>query len=488
MSHRPVVVPVVLCGGEGKRLWPLSRKSLPKQFLYLMDEERSLLQQTAMRLENVKKSEKLKNFHFEDPIFVCNQLHAFVVTQQLLELQGSKEGGATVLVEPSRRDSAPGIAAAALVAQEKYPDSILLILPSDAFIKEDEAWEKAIFRACAAANAGYLTVFGITPTHPETGYGYIEVGKAIKDFSNTHCLSHFVEKPSFETAKKYLESGKYLWNSGMFISKASVLLEDFKKFQPEILEAVQKAVKKRRFSSEFEILDKEAFESSPSISIDFAIAEHTKQGAVVEADFTWSDIGSWHSLWENSEQDQWGSVKKGHAFLSETKNCYVRSQGPLIITHDVENLAIVATNDAVLVSSLKRSQEIKDCVASIEKAGQKEACESLTTRRPWGKYTILMHADGYMVKEISVLPGQRLSLQKHFHRSEHWVVVSGTAIATCGDEVKELHENEGIYIPRETVHRLENRGTENLILIETQYGAPLLETDIVRLEDDYRRA
>ncbi|QCE33063.1 mannose-1-phosphate guanylyltransferase/mannose-6-phosphate isomerase [Acetobacteraceae bacterium] len=484
MSDFPALVPVILCGGEGKRLWPLSRKSLPKQFLPLMDKEKSLLQQTAERLKRAQNSPKLEGFHFEAPIFVCNQRHAFVVNQQLSELEDHQ---AFIVVEPARRDSAPGIAAASFVAQEKYGDSILLILPSDAFIQEDEAWEKALAAACQAASENYFTVFGIKPTHPETGYGYIEVGAPIDGLSKTHHLSHFVEKPDLEKAKSYLKSGKFLWNSGMFISKTSLMLKEFQLYQPEIFAAVQKSVQKRIISSEFEVLDKEAFKSSPSLSIDFAIAEHTKCGAVVEASFAWSDIGSWHSLWENSEQDQSGNAKSERVFLNETKNTYVRSEGPLIIAHEVENLAIIATQDAVLVSSLEKSQEIKHCVAQIEKAGLPEACENLTTRRPWGKYTILIQSKGYMVKEIEVLPGHRLSLQKHFHRSEHWVVVSGTAIVTCGEEVKELKENEDIYIPKEAVHRLENRGTGLLKIIETQCGDPLEESDIVRLEDDYRR-
>ncbi|MBU6426431.1 MAG: mannose-1-phosphate guanylyltransferase/mannose-6-phosphate isomerase [Rhodospirillales bacterium] len=468
------LVPVILCGGSGTRLWPVSRKSFPKQFWPLISET-SLLAETALRAAGPG---------FAAPIIVANQDHRFVVAEQLRDagIQSPR-----VLLEPVGRNSAPAIAAAALLAAETDPQAVLWIMAADAAVQDVPALHAALASATAAARAGYFVTFGMQPTAPETGYGYIAQGTALEGLSGVHKLERFIEKPDAARAAAMLEEGGHLWNSGMFVFRADVLIEEMRALAPDVLEAAEKAIAGRKTDLDFIRLDEAAFAAAPDISIDYAIAEKTKKAAVVPASLGWSDVGSWSALADIAPRDSAGNFALGDVVLEGSVNCYARSDGMLTALLGVEDLVVVTTQDAVLVAHKREAQNVKKIVDKLKVLKRPEAESHNRTYRPWGFYESLIQGDRFQVKRIVVWPGRQLSLQKHFHRAEHWVVVAGSALVTRDEEHILLRENESVYLPLGCVHRLDNPGKIPLTLIEVQSGAYLGEDDIVRLEDNYGR-
>lgn len=473
--NAPSVIPVILSGGSGSRLWPVSRKSFPKQFWPLLSDY-TLLQDTALRGLKVGVG---------SPIVVCNEAHRFIIAEQLRDI-GIKD--ARIVLEPSARNSAPAITAAALLVAEQDPDAILWIMAADAAIEGQKALQEALASAVHAASEGYIATFGIRPTKAETGYGYIERGTELASIPDVYHVSRFLEKPDAVQAAEFVSDERFSWNSGMFVAQASVLLREIETFEPDVFRCVKEAVKGRVSDCDFERLASDAFSDSPDISIDYAVAERTKVAAVVPSTFSWSDIGSWDALWEITPKDTEGNATFGDVFLDGAKNCYVRSDGIVATVTGVEDLIVVVTEDAVMVSHRDCAQDVKKMVARLTAAGRPEAINHNRMYRPWGFYESLIQGDRFQVKRIHVDPGHKLSLQKHFHRAEHWVVVAGTAIVTRDAEEIMVRENESVYLPLGAVHRLENPGKIPLTLIEVQSGPYLGEDDIVRLEDIYARS
>ena len=474
VSAPGAVVPVLLSGGSGTRLWPVSRESFPKQFWPLVS-DRSLIEETTRRALGEG---------FAPPIVVCNQAHRFVVAEQL-RLAGA--AAPRILLEPVGRNSAPAIAAAALLVAEQDPDAVLWMMAADAAIRDVPALHRALAAAVAAARAGHVVTFGMRPTAAETGYGYIEVGEPLAGLPGVHDLARFVEKPEAATAAKLAASGRHLWNSGMFVFTARTLLAELERHAPDVLTALRPAVSLRTEDLDFIRLDPEAFARVPNISLDYAVAERTDRAAVVPADLGWSDVGSWDALWELGGKDAAGNVAVGDVLLEQASNCYVRSDGKLTAVLGLQDAVVVVTEDAVLAMHRDRAQDVKRVVDRLRAAGRREAVTHNRLYRPWGFYEILIKGERFQVKRIVVSPGQRLSLQQHFHRAEHWVVVSGTALVTYDATTKLLRENESVYLPLGCVHRLENPGRIPLALIEVQSGSYLGEDDIVRFEDAYGR-
>jgi mannose-1-phosphate guanylyltransferase/mannose-1-phosphate guanylyltransferase/mannose-6-phosphate isomerase len=469
-----LIVPVILSGGSGTRLWPVSRKSFPKQFWPLIS-ERSLLAETALRAATAE---------FAPPIVVANQDHRFIVAEQLREAEIKNP---QILLEPAGRNSAPAIAAAALLAAETNKEVVLWIMAADAAIGDLTSLAAAIKTAAAAARAGYFVTFGMQPTAAETGYGYIAQGAAIPGLDGAFKLDRFIEKPDASTAADLLKSKKNLWNSGMFMFTAHTLLEEMETYAPLVLTAVRAAIEAKTSDLDFIRLGETAFCAAPDISIDYAIAEKTKKAAVVPAAIGWSDVGSWTALSEIAAKDEAGNFALGDVVIENSRNSYARSDGVLTALLGVQDLIVVTTQDAVLVAHKSEAQNVKKIVDRLKKAKRPEADTHNRTYRPWGFYESLIQGDRFQVKRIVVWPGQKLSLQKHFHRAEHWVVVAGCANVTRDDETTLLQENESIYLPLGCVHRMENPGRIPLTLIEVQSGAYLGEDDIVRFEDTYGR-
>ncbi len=467
-----MITPVVLSGGVGSRLWPVSREGRPKQFLPLGGAH-SMLQQTHLRLTGLSTT---------SPIVVCNEAHRFLVAEQLREI--AVDPGAIIL-EPAGRNTAPAIALAALQALSIDPEAVLLVLPADHHIGAPGRFLEAVKQGLASAEAGLLVPFGVVPTGPETGYGYIRGGGEVAP--GVLRLAEFVEKPDAATAERYLEAGNFYWNSGMFLLRAATYLETLAQQQPAIHAACREAMADAPLDLDFLRPNAEAFLASPSDSIDYAVMEHTDLGAVVPLESGWSDIGSWSALGDVGEADGDGNVTEGDVLLHDTRNSYVRSDSRLVTTAGIENLVVVETADAVLVAERGAVQGIKAIVSALKAADRSEATVHQRVFRPWGSYESLVVAEGFQVKRIIVQPGQTLSLQKHFHRAEHWIVVKGTAEVTRGEEVFSLTEDQSTYIPLGTVHRLANPGKTALELIEVQSGSYLGEDDIVRLEDAYGR-
>ncbi|MCC4633011.1 mannose-1-phosphate guanylyltransferase/mannose-6-phosphate isomerase [Xanthomonas dyei] len=464
------VLPIILSGGSGTRLWPLSRESYPKQFLPLVGEH-SMLQATWLRSAPVAA---------HAPIVVANEEHRFMAAEQLQQL-GVKPSA--ILLEPKGRNTAPAIAVAALEATRNGGDPLLLVLPSDHVIRDEAAFQAAVTVAAAAAEQGKLVTFGIKPTAPETGYGYIKAGAG----TGATAVERFVEKPDLATAQGYLASGEYYWNSGMFLFRASRYLEELRKFHPAIADACQKAWENGKRDADFTRLDKDAFAASPSDSIDYAVMEKTADAVVVPLDAGWNDVGSWSSLLDVSEQDAHGNAHHGDVIQVDCRNTYAYGSR-LIAMVGLEDVVVVETPDAVLVGHRDRIQEVKDVVGRIKADGRSEATWHRKVYRPWGAYDSIDMGQRHQVKRITVKPGAVLSLQMHHHRAEHWIVVSGTAEVTRGDEVLLLTENQSTYIPLGVTHRLRNPGKLPLELIEVQSGSYLGEDDIVRFEDTYGRA
>jgi mannose-1-phosphate guanylyltransferase / mannose-6-phosphate isomerase len=479
-THSPLL-PVILSGGSGTRLWPLSRESYPKQLLPLVGGH-SMLQASVERLAGLEAPGGTL-----PPLVICNESHRFIVASQLQEL--GVEPGAMIL-EPVGRNTAPAVAVAALHARASVEDPLLLVLPADHVILDVEGFRDAVRRAIPAAAAGHLVTFGVTPDGPETGYGYIQVGDPLPadaGEAGAHAVVRFVEKPDAETARGYLADGGYAWNSGMFLLRASRYLDELGSFRPGMLAACRRAVDGARKDLDFIRLDETAFAASPSESMDYAVMEHTRSAAVVPVSIGWSDVGSWAALWEVAEHDENGNHLRGDVFAHDTHGSYLHAEHRLLTTVGVDDLMVVETRDAVLVAHKDRSQEIRAIVDRLREAGRTEADLHRKVYRPWGAYDAIDAGPGFQVKRITVNPGGRLSLQKHAHRAEHWVVVRGTAQVTCDDRVFLLEENESTYIPLGSTHRLENPGTEPVELIEVQSGSYLGEDDIVRFEDVYGR-
>ncbi|QBG94882.1 mannose-1-phosphate guanylyltransferase/mannose-6-phosphate isomerase [Xanthomonas oryzae] len=464
------VLPIILSGGSGTRLWPLSRESYPKQFLPLVG-DKSMLQSTWLRAAPVAA---------HAPIVVANEEHRFMAAEQLQQL-GVKPSA--ILLEPKGRNTAPAIAVAALEATRDGADPLLLVMPSDHVIQNEAAFQAAVTVAAAAAEQGKLVTFGIKPTAPETGYGYIKAGAG----NGVSAVERFVEKPDLATAQNYLASGEYYWNSGMFLFRASRYLEELRKFHPAIADACRKAWENGKRDADFTRLDKDAFAASPSDSIDYAVMEKTADAVVVPLDAGWNDVGSWSSLLDVSKQDAQGNAHHGDVIQLDCQNTYAYGSR-LIAMVGLEDVVVVETPDAVLVGHRDRIQEVKDVVSQIKTAGRSEATWHRKVYRPWGAYDSIDMGQRHQVKRITVKPGAVLSLQMHHHRAEHWIVVSGTAEVTRGEEVLLLTENQSTYIPLGVTHRLRNPGKLPLELIEVQSGSYLGEDDIVRFEDTYGRA
>jgi len=463
---------VLLCGGSGTRLWPLSRDHYPKQFLALNGEE-SLLQQTATRARHVGSDVPV--------IAVTNEEHRFLVAQQLREVGTDPSA---LILEPAARNTAPAVAIAAMQALQNDPEAVILVMPSDHAMGDNAAFREAVEAGLTAARDGYLVTFGVRPTRAESGYGYI---KYDGDAGSPHPVEAFVEKPDVATAQEYLRAGTYLWNSGIFLMGARGYLDELARFRPAIYEAAEAAFTRGQRDLDFLRVDREAFAGSPAESIDYAVMEHTERGVVVPLACGWSDLGSWVQIGELADADHDGNVVVGDVIAEETSNSYVHATDRLVATLGVSDHVVVETGDAVLVADRDRVQDVKRIVKRLESAGRSEASLHQKVYRPWGSYQGIADAERFQVKRIVVNPGQQLSVQMHHHRAEHWVVVSGTARVHRDEQSFLLSENESTYIPLGTIHCLENPGLLPLELIEVQSGAYLGEDDIVRYNDVYGR-
>ena len=471
-----MIHPVILSGGSGTRLWPMSRTLYPKQLLTLLGRE-SLLQQTVRRI--------VERETFAPPILVANEEHRFIIAEQLREIAVVPRA---LLLEPVGRNTAPAACLAALALTETDPDPLMLLMPSDHTIGDVDAFVDAIGRAAAAAQAGALVSFGIAPERAETGYGYIRRDGELDGVKGVFAVAEFVEKPGPEQAEKYIESGEHSWNSGIFLFPARVYLDELERLRPDMVAACRQALATAQRDSDFIRLGKDAFSTCAADSIDYAVMEHTRRAAVVPVSMGWSDVGSWDALWEMGSKDQHGNSLEGNVVAEETRNCYLRSEAGLIAAIGIEDLVVVATDDAVMVAPRNRTQEVRKLVARLVRDRRDEADALPTVHRPWGSFKSLHNGHRVQVKHILVKPGGKLSLQMHHHRAEHWVVVQGTAKIVRGEEEMILTEDQSTYIPLGTAHRLENPGKIPLHLIEVQSGSYLGEDDIVRLEDSYGRS
>jgi mannose-1-phosphate guanylyltransferase/mannose-6-phosphate isomerase len=466
--------PVLLSGGAGTRLWPLSREGYPKQFLPLVGED-TMLQATWRRIAPIADL---------PPIVVANDDHRFLAAEQL-RLVGVEHPA--ILLEPVGRNTAPAIAAAALQAMRDGADPILLVLPSDHVVADEEAFREAVRAAMPAAEGGALVTFGIVPSAPETGFGYIQAERAHGESAGPRRVLRFVEKPDAVTAQGYIDVGGYYWNSGMFLFRASRYLEELERFHPQMLAAVRTALLEGKRDGDFIRLDKDAFGACPSDSIDYAVMEKTAAAMVLPVDIGWNDVGSWSALWDVSEQDGGGNAHHGDVISVDSRNNYAYARR-LVALVGVDDLVVVETDDAVLVARKDKVQQVKDVVAQLKAGQRSQAALHREVHRPWGSYDSVDMGERFQVKRIKVKPGARLSLQSHTKRAEHWIVVSGTARVTRDNDVFELYANQSTYIPIGAKHRLENPGTETLELIEVQSGDYLGEDDIVRYEDVYGRS
>lgn len=475
MNGQPHIVPVLLSGGAGSRLWPLSRESYPKQLLPLCG-SRTMLQETALRAAD--------RGMFGDPIVVANAEHRFLIAEQLRECGMA----AQIVLEPFGRNTAAACATAALVAMSRDPESVLLIMPSDHLIRDGEALRHALESGYAAAAGGAFVLFGIRPDAPETGYGYIRSGGALAAHAGVEAVEAFVEKPDAPTAERYVADGRHYWNSGIFLLRADALIEEMESVAGEVVAACRRALERAAKDLDFLRLDADSLESCPSISLDHAVMEKTRRTVVVPTRMEWSDVGSWSSLWDETVKDADANAIIGDVVAHAATGCYVRGEGVLVAVANVDDLVVVATPDAVLVTRKDADQDVKVLVDRLKASGHMAAVSNRKVHRPWGTYEGVDLGERYQVKRITVKPGAKLSLQKHFHRAEHWVVVRGTALVTRDNEQILLRENESTYIPLGAMHRLENPGRIPLDLIEVQSGSYLGEDDIVRVDDIYARA
>ncbi|WGL16395.1 mannose-1-phosphate guanylyltransferase/mannose-6-phosphate isomerase [Microbulbifer bruguierae] len=468
-----MIYPTILAGGSGTRLWPLSRKMFPKQFLSFSS-ERTMLQETLTRLDGLDAAEVM---------MICSEEHRFIAAEQLRQMGHLDHN---IILEPIGKNTAPAIAVAAMKAMQSNSDAVLLVMAADHVIDDCSEFHRAISAAEALANDGYLVTFGVVPTAPETGYGYIRRGDSLS--IDAFRVADFVEKPDLETAECYLEGGEHYWNSGMFMFKASRYLEELREYSPEIYSACDAAFQNINEDLDFVRIGADEFSRCPSDSIDYAVMEKTNSAVVVPMSAGWSDVGSWSALWEIGEKDSFGNVVSGDVILEQSSDTYVYSESQLVATLGVNDLVIVQTKDAILVADKGKVQDVKHLVARIKDGGRNEHNLHREVYRPWGKYDSVDSGDRYQVKRITVKPGEKLSVQMHHHRAEHWIVVAGTAKVTIEGVSKLVSENESVYIPIGHVHSLENPGKIPLDLIEVQSGSYLGEDDIVRMEDRYGRA
>ena len=475
-QSRPAIHPVILSGGSGTRLWPMSRAQYPKQLLPLLT-ERTLLQEAGLRIADAKQ--------FAAPLVISNDEHRFIVAEQL-RLAGVTP--AAIILEPLGRNTAPACCVAALSLAAAAPEALMLVMPSDHAITDATAFKAAVQCAADAARTGKLVTFGIAANRPETGYGYIKRGTPLARVEGAFEVAGFVEKPDRARAETYVADPAYSWNSGIFLFPVKLLLAELERLQPAMVAACRDALAKAKRDLDFLRLDRDAFAKAPSDSIDYALMEHTSHAAVVPVEMGWSDVGTWDALWLVGAQDNAGNVTAGDVVTEDTKNSYLRAESGLLAVLGVEDLVVVTTSDAVMVSRRDRAQDIKQLVARLERGKRSELVSHPLVHRPWGTYRSIHNGERVQVKHIMVKPGGILSLQMHHHRAEHWVVVTGTAKVTKGNEELILHENESTFIPMGTRHRLENPGKIALHLIEVQSGSYLGEDDIVRYEDTYGRA
>jgi mannose-1-phosphate guanylyltransferase len=466
-----MIVPVILSGGSGTRLWPLSRRQYPKQFISLMYET-TLFQDTLIRLPEGAS----------DPLIICNEEHRFIVAEQLRQINISIKG---IILEPIGKNTAPAIAIAAMSLLTKSEDPVMLVLSADHLIENNKKFHNSIEVASKLAKQGKMVALGVQPNKPEIGYGYIEINDSEKN--GYYKIISFTEKPTLEISQKYIDSGSYYWNSGIFIFKASAYLNELKKYEPEIYSICKKSYDSSTKDLDFIRLDKKEFDKCPDKSVDYAVMEKTKNGIVVPFDGHWSDIGTWEALWDSKTKDKKNNYIKGDAMLNEVKNSYIYSSNRLVAVNDLSDLIVIDTQDALLVSSKKGSQNIKNIVQKLNQDNRIESDSHRKVFRPWGYYDSVDSGQRFKVKRIFVNPGAKLSLQKHKKRAEHWVVVKGVALITCGERVFQLKENQSTYIPKGEVHRLENPDTVPLEIIEIQTGEYLGEDDIIRIEDVYKR-
>lgn len=471
------ITPVILSGGSGTRLWPVSRSLFPKQLLALAS-EKTMIQETVLRVENLEK--------YNTPLIIANEEHRFIIAEQLRSIEHED---IKILLEPTGRNTAPAAALAAFKIHKENPEGLMLLMPSDHVIASESSFNDAINKASICArNLGMLTTFGIIPHKAETGYGYIKRGDALEKAEGCNLVDQFVEKPNKEKAEEYVNSGEYYWNSGIFLFPVKEYLETLEENSPEIFTTCKKAMENTSNDLTFIRPDKEAFLSSPSDSIDYAVMEKTDKAAMVPVEMGWNDLGAWDAIWDIADKDQNNNVIIGDCLTHNTSNSLIRSDGPAIATVGIDNIVVVATKDAVLVCDKDKSQHVKQIVDQLKNSGREEHISHTTVYRPWGSYQTSDADERFQVKRLVVNPGQILSLQMHHHRAEHWVVVQGTAEVTIDDDIKTLSENESCYIPIGAKHRLHNPGKIPLFIIEVQSGAYLGEDDIVRFEDTYGRS
>ena len=465
------MIPVILSGGSGTRLWPLSRGQYPKQFLPLVSSH-TMIQETVLRLDGLNG--------LQAPIAVCNEDHRFMMAEQLWEIRVKP---AAIILEPVGKNTAPAVAMAALTAASE--DDILLVLPADHVIADLTAFHQAIVQANALAEQGFLVTFGIVPTEPETGYGYIK--RDTLQHGSAFGVAAFVEKPDAETARRYLDSGDFYWNSGMFAFKAGTFLSELEKFNPKMLASCRQALKSSICDLDFVRLDKALFSACPADSIDYAVMEKTDKAVVIPLDAGWNDVGSWSALWDVTDKDASGNAISGDVLTVDTRNSFIHAQNKLVAVIGVHDLIVIETADAVMIAPKDRVQEVKEIVAQLKERGRSEADVHRKAYRPWGHYDLVDRGERHQTKRIVVKPGGKLSVQRHHHRAEHWVVVKGTALVTKGDEKLLITENESTYIPLGIIHCLENPGVIPLEIVEIQSGSYLGEDDIVRFDDQYGR-
>ncbi|MEQ8953042.1 MAG: mannose-1-phosphate guanylyltransferase/mannose-6-phosphate isomerase [Gammaproteobacteria bacterium] len=469
-----MLIPVILAGGVGSRLWPVSRALLPKQFIQFPQHQATLFQQTLQRLDG---------FDVSPPVVICNGDHRFLVAEQLRQIG---IGNGRIVLEPVGRNTAPAAAVAALLAQQQDPGAMLLVLPADHVINDIPSFHKALTIAIQHADNGKLVTFGVVPVSAQTGYGYIEKGDVIGE-TESFQVARFVEKPDRATAESYLASGNYLWNSGMFLFRADVFLQELGDQAPDMLKACREAVAAAVTDPDFERLGETQFAASPGDSIDYAVMEKTRNGAVVALDAGWNDLGSWAALWESDSRDNNNNVLSGDVFTADVSNSYLQAQSRLLAAVGLSDTVVVETADAVLVAARDRVQDVKAIVDQLQAAAREEVTAHTLVYRPWGSYQSLARGEGYQVKHIVVNPGAALSLQLHHRRAEHWTAIRGTAVVQCDEREFELAPNESTFIPLGAKHRLSNRSTEPVEIIEVQVGDYLGEDDIVRFEDRYGR-
>ena len=466
------IYPIILAGGVGTRLWPLSRELYPKQLLAIAS-DKTLLQETLLRVKN-----------FLPGVIVCNHQHRFIIAEQAREVNYRFQ---TILLEPCGRNSAPATALAALFLEKINPDALMLILPADHVIDDVSAFEEAVYKAVLAAQQNHLVNFGVNPTRAETGYGYIKYAQPLLSAPGCFTVKQFIEKPDQPTANHYWLSGDFLWNSGMLLSKASCYLQELQKFHPAIITQCQQALSASYQDIDFLRIDSKAFAAAENISVDCAVLEKTNQAAVLPVNFNWNDIGSWSAIWDIKKHDDNNNVTQGPIVSEDIQGCYLHSEGPLLAAVGLKDTIVVVTDDAVLVTPLARAQETKKMVAYLKQQGHTQHLAHNKVYRPWGWYKELEVSEHFKVKNIMVMPGKKLSLQLHQHRAEHWIIVSGRAWVECENRTFWLEQNQSTYIPIGAKHRLENRTEQPLHVIEVQTGEYLAEEDIIRFSDAYGR-